>query len=324
MHYAAIERKKEADDPRPIPDASWTVMYKTLTAQRHKIVWGDEPNPVQITDGDTKIDTQNGSDSEKEKVGAFDSDGNPALVDQEVRDRAYRALRVASWQACFYLITTDILGFTAASETFQEMGYGPGVLTYLFLYLIAVFAGQVIWKLYLSLDSSRFPVVCYADLGERMFGRVIRHVFNIFQSLQLVFNVALLINGNAETLAQLVNFKACFMVMAVVWFLVGGLGGQIRSLKNFAWFANCNIWLNIATMIMTIYGCAHYLPEPSLSQHHNLDQPVITAGWIPSYNTGWYQQVSGAQLAVFAYGGAMIFPGKPLPIPLDYHGFGKT
>ncbi len=102
-----------------------------------------------------------------------------------------RALRVASWQAVFYLITTDILGFTNASATFQEMGYGAGVLTYSFFYLLAVCAGQIIWKMYLSLDSSRFPVVCYADLGERTFGRFIRHVFNVFQSLQYVFYFSL-------------------------------------------------------------------------------------------------------------------------------------
>lgn len=81
---------------------------------------------------------------------------------------------------------TDILGFTNASATFQEMGYGAGVLTYTFFYLLAVGAGQIIWKLYLSLDSSKYPVVCYADLGERTFGRFIRHVFNVFQSFQYV------------------------------------------------------------------------------------------------------------------------------------------
>jgi hypothetical protein len=43
MYYAAIERKREAEDPRPIPDASWTVAFKTLTGRRSKIVWGDEP-----------------------------------------------------------------------------------------------------------------------------------------------------------------------------------------------------------------------------------------------------------------------------------------
>lgn len=186
MYYAAIERKREADDPRPIPDASWTVAFKTLTGRRSKIVWGNEPNPVQPHGEVSSMPAASGSDSEREKVGGLDSDGNPTTVTSEEQERMYRALRVASWQAVFYLITTDILGFTNASATFQEMGYGAGVLTYTFFYLLAVGAGQIIWKMYLSLDSSRFPVVCYADLGERTFGRFIRHVFNVFQSVQYV------------------------------------------------------------------------------------------------------------------------------------------
>ncbi len=314
MHHAAIERAREASDTRPIPDASWTVMYKTLTGQRSKIVWGNEEDPPVLA-VEREPGSATGSDSEapmeKEKVGAFASDGNPTMVSQDERDRLYRALRVASWQAVFYLITTDILGFTAASQTFQDMGYGPAVMTYFFLYLLAIFAGQVIWKLYLSKDSSKYPVVCYADLGERVFGRVIRHIFNVFQSLQLLFNVALLINGNAQTLVIVVNSHPgfCFIGAAAVWFAVGAVGGQVRSLKNFAWFANWNIWLNIATMIMTIYGCAHYAPVPQRSYHTNLDQPVITTAWVPPYSArSWYKQVQGVQLAVFAYGGAMIFP----------------
>ena len=189
MYYAAVERKREAEDPRPIPDASWTVAFKTLTGRRSKIVWGNEPNPVQPHGEVSSPTAASGSDSEREKVGALArvvSDGSPTSVTSEEQEGLYRALRVASWQAVFYLITTDILGFTNASATFQEMGYGAGVLTYSFFYLLAVCAGQIIWKMYLSLDSSRFPVVCYADLGERTFGRFIRHVFNVFQSLQYV------------------------------------------------------------------------------------------------------------------------------------------
>jgi hypothetical protein len=188
MYYAAIERKREAEDPRPIPDASWTIAFKTLTGRRSKIVWGNEEYLVQPNSETVNAPIGSGLDSEKEKVEASVSDGSPTMVTSEEQDRLYRALRVASWQAVFYLITTDILGFTNASATFQEMGYGAGVLTYTFFYLLAVGAGQIIWKMYLAMDSSKFPVVCYADLGERTFGRFIRHLFNVFQSLQYVPN----------------------------------------------------------------------------------------------------------------------------------------
>ena len=46
LHYAAIERKREAEDPRPIPDASWTIMFKTLIGKKNSIVWGNEEPPV--------------------------------------------------------------------------------------------------------------------------------------------------------------------------------------------------------------------------------------------------------------------------------------
>ena len=44
-------------------------------------------------------------------------------------------------------------------------------------------------------------VKCFADLGERLLGRTFRHICNITQSLQLVLNVAILLEGNAITLA---------------------------------------------------------------------------------------------------------------------------
>lgn len=242
--------------------------------------------------------------NEKDGTDVGQSSTQP-LTDKE---RTYRALRVASWQAVFYLITTDILGFSSAPEAFAELGVGPGILVYVFFYLLAVFAGQVIWRLYCDYDSAKYPVTCYADLGERTFGRWVRHVFNAFQSAQLLFNVALLIIGNGQTLVSIIGFKFCYLALNIFFMLVGITGGQIRSLRNFSWFANINIWLNIIVMIITVAGIWSYLPVPSQSYHVNLSQPIQIAYWVPGYTKGWYAQVSGVQLAVFAYGGAMIFP----------------
>ena len=102
------------------------------------------PNQPQSESPD--VTTASG-EKEKVNVGTLEADGTHSLVTSDEQERLYRALRVASWQAVFYLITTDILGFTNASATFQEMGYGAGVLTYTFFYLLAVCAGQIIWKL---------------------------------------------------------------------------------------------------------------------------------------------------------------------------------
>jgi L-asparagine transporter-like permease len=90
--------------------------------------------------------------------------------------------------------------------------------------------------------------------------------------------------------------------------------GQVRSLRNFAWFANLNIWINILVMVMTMVGVAKYLPVPSQSGHTDLSDPIQVTGWVPGYTAGWYAQVTGVQLAVFSYGGAMIFTGEPTPL----------
>jgi hypothetical protein len=319
MYWAALEREREANDSRPIPDSPWTVLYKIATRQSDQIHYADKSDdipPPLPENPEAQRAVDNGSDEKGDRgeaaVMAADAatDQPQSMVTTDEKERAYRALKVASWQAVFYLITTDILGFSSAPEAFNELGYGPGILVYAFFYVLAVFAGQVIWKMFLSMDSSKFPIKCYADLGERTFGKTVRHVFNFVQSFQLLFNVALLIIGNGQTLVVMIEWKFCYLALNIFFMLVGMVGGQIRSLRNFSWFANINIWLNILTMILTIVGIEKYLPVPSVSNHANLDQPVTVSGWVPSYTVGWYQQVSGVQLAVFAYGGAMIFPGE--------------
>lgn len=185
MHYAAIERQREDRDPRPIPDAPWIVLFKTLTGRKDKIVY---PH----TTGHQVIEHTTAHDSPKEKESpGIVSVGGPeeGPLDMSVeKETAYRFLRVASWQTVFYLITTDILGFSSSPAAFSELGYGPGVLVYTFFYILAFAGGQVLWRMYMRLDSEKYPVTCYADLGERTFGRFVRHVFNILQSFQLVFN----------------------------------------------------------------------------------------------------------------------------------------
>lgn len=106
MYHAAIERKREADDPRPIPDASWTIMYKTLIGKKNQINWGEDPYPeaAVAAANDEKATDSAASDNEKEqepeRVGSLSREtGEPIQVTQDERDRLYRALRVASWQA---------------------------------------------------------------------------------------------------------------------------------------------------------------------------------------------------------------------------------
>ena len=49
--------------------------------------------------------------------------------------------------------------------------------------------------MYLKLDSDEYPVQNYSDLTERIYGRVARHCINVLQTIQLLFNVAVLVIG---------------------------------------------------------------------------------------------------------------------------------
>lgn len=111
---------------------------------------GRQANPTTITD-DWK-----GADIREEEVGT-----GPGLLDvltPPERQTAYRLLRVASWQLVFFLITTDVLGWYTAPMAFAQLGYGPGVLVYTFFYLLAFASGQILWRMYMSMDSEMYPV----------------------------------------------------------------------------------------------------------------------------------------------------------------------
>lgn len=72
-------------------------------------------------------------------------------------------------------------------------GFVSGVLLFFFLGVIAFYTGMQLWYMYLHLDSDEYPVHNYSDLTERIYGRVARHGVNILQTLQLLFNVAVII-----------------------------------------------------------------------------------------------------------------------------------
>lgn len=112
--------------------------------------------------------------------------GLMGVLSEREQESAYRMLRVTSWQVVFFLIMTDVLGWYTAPMAFAQLGYGPGVLVFTFFYLLAFASGQILWRMYLSMDSERYPVKCYADLGERTYGPIVKHIFNVLQSLQLL------------------------------------------------------------------------------------------------------------------------------------------
>lgn len=54
---------------------------------------------------------------------------------------------------------------------------------------MALYTGLILWRLFVRLDSERYPLRSYGDMAERLFGRTARHVVNVLQSIQLVVNV---------------------------------------------------------------------------------------------------------------------------------------
>jgi len=153
----------------------------------------------------------------------------PPTADELERENASRALRLASWGTIFYLITTDILGPFNAPYAIAQVGWVPGIKpdSFTFKYysdlnekfhrypslrfqyvdsipnrtsslmisvivgILATYTGIILWRLFIRLDSLRYPLRSYADIVERIFGKTARHIVTILQSLQLLIGVRL-------------------------------------------------------------------------------------------------------------------------------------
>ncbi|KAJ5723155.1 hypothetical protein N7488_001190 [Penicillium malachiteum] len=240
---------------------------------------------------------------------------------------ASRALRTATRGAIFYLITTDILGPFGLPYAFATMGWGPGIALYTVFAALAGYSGYLLWDTFLGLDSYQFPLRSFGDMGFRLYGPWMRHLFNFLQSVQLLLNVGLIVISNGEALSQAAKFKLCYIICCLIWALVGFFLGQIRTLQKFGWLANAAVWLNLLCMFVTMGGGAHTPPNytaytetagytigngssviPTQLANGTLVYPAVkTTGGIPDAGD-FTATVSGAMQAVFAYGGAMVFP----------------
>lgn len=69
----------------------------------------------------------------------------------------------------------------------------PGIILYLLFGVFAFLGGLVLWLVFLKVDSSRFPVKLYGDLGQRIFGTWARYLSAFLQLVQLTLNVGLIV-----------------------------------------------------------------------------------------------------------------------------------
>ncbi|KAG1734875.1 transmembrane amino acid transporter protein-domain-containing protein [Suillus paluster] len=284
MYFAKIQRDREALSAKNDAEGgNWIsrTFKRSQESDHHSVVSAPDPD---------------------EKRGAASTEeGGGSLVTPGEYRAASGALRTATWGSVFYLITTDILGPYSTPWAFQQVGYGPGVACFFVFGIMAAYSGFLLWWMFLKLDSDRYPIRSFGDLGQRIYGRWFRHVCNILQSLQLVFNVGLIILGNGQGLSQMAKFKLCFSVCNVVWTLAGMILGQIRTLQKFGSIANLAIWMNIITLILTMASVANSAPNYTAIP---FDGPVQTYA---IYIQPFQAQLNGIMQIVFSYGGAMIF-----------------
>jgi amino acid permease len=153
--------------------------------------------------------------------------------------------------AIFYLITTDVLGPFNTGYAFSQMGLGPGVALFTVFGALAGYSGYQLWRLFLQLDSDRFPMKGYGDVAFRVYGPWFRHTCNMLQSFQFFLNVALIILSSGQSISQLSKGNLCFIVCVVVCAISGCLIGQIRTLQRFGWLASVAVYLNLLVIFMT-------------------------------------------------------------------------
>jgi len=237
------------------------------------------------------------------------------VVTQEEWRTAARAMRTASWGTIFYLVTTDILGWSGAPFVFASVGYGPGVALYVIFGAAAAFAAFAMWKTFMGLDSSRFPMLSFGDPYLRVYGKWSRHGINVAQSIQQLLTVAVVILGNSSLLAQIAQEKICYIVVILIVALVGMGSGMIRTLQRLGWICNLSVWLNVVSFIIIMVASAR-LPidydAVFASTLLKTIEPVKTfAGPPPALyqqqTTGFASQFNAVNIMVYAYSGALLF-----------------
>jgi len=162
--------------------------------------------------------------------------------------------------------------------------------------------------MFLKLDSDKYPLRTYGDVAYRIWGPWARHSVNALQSVQIVFNVGLVIIGNAQGLAEVSLGKVCFSVLCLIWGLAGCIIGQVRTLAKLSYFTNLAIWMNLFVMFMVMGVVSHTKPyyAAALASNGAVEGPVHTSAGLPP-GTAFDGQVVGLMQAVYSYGGSMLF-----------------
>lgn len=240
---------------------------------------------------------------------------NDLAVSDEEWKTAARALKTASWGTLFFLITTDILGWGSCPYAFSTVGYGPGVALYVIFSVAAGISGYILWRVYLSLDSSRYPILSYGDPFFRVFGKKSRHFINVTQAFQQFMTVAVLVLGSGQIIGQLSGGTICYIACFVIFTVFGIFAGMMRGLQHVGWLANGAVWLNIASFIIVMVAAARYPVDYQATtlntRVHDISPIKTFAGPPPAeYQpaaVGFAGQLNGINQMVYSWGGALLF-----------------
>lgn len=312
-HYYAketreFEKNLASKAVLPIKSASKMFALGNLFSKKSAPTEATEPQTT------TEEPTSNGDVSNEKGSTELDTSRDASVVSSEDWRTAARAARTATWGAVFYLITTDILGPFSVPWAMKNLGYGPGAALYTIFGIMAAYSGTQLWSQFLGLDSERYPVKNYGDLAYRIFGSWARYVCNVLQSFQFFLNVALLIIGNGQGIAQLAAGPSgtgflCFVVCEVIFMVAGAVVGQIRTLQRLGYLANAAVWMNLFIIFMTMGVASNTSPNYKAAMASDSDLvigPVLHTAGTPA-GLDIVDQINGLMQAVFSYGGATLF-----------------
>ena len=189
-----------------------------------------------------------------------------------------------------------------------------GITLYVVFGAMAFYSGIQLWWQFTGLDSPRYPMRNYGDLGFRLYGKWARTLINILQSCQFFLNVTIIIEASGQGLQQMaagVNGTGvlCFVAAEVIFTLLGFVFGQVRTLQQVGWLANLAVWLNVFVILMTMGVIPAFGPnyEASAAAYNTTpNEPIVTSAYWPP-GTTLNDRINGLMNGVFAYGGATLF-----------------
>ena len=260
LHYAKMSRAEEHRLYGPGSDYEETAGPATRFVKEKIFRKPIAPHPVTLPR--LSISAQGEAVQEKEKSttpndekkqGSQDSADRfePMVITDEEWVQASRAARTATWGAGFYLITTDILGPFSTGWAFSQLGFGPGISLFTVFGALSGYTGYQLWRIFIQMDSDRYPMKGYGDIAFRIYGQWARHVANVLQSFQFLLNVSLIIITSGQSISQMSLAKLCFVVCVLVSALSGCLIGQIRTLARFGWLASLAVFMNLLVIFIS-------------------------------------------------------------------------